>query len=122
MSSQNKWSRPLPQDEVDKLSQPDREAYDAAQIKREEAEQAALPYNWTQKLDTVSINVPVPEGTRAKQLNISIKRNHITVGFKGAKPIVDGDLPGPIKEEESFWTLGASRLLLGLTQQLTSGI
>lgn len=105
-TTENKGSTPLNQEAIDKLSPEDRETYDAAQAEREQAEQAALPYAWSQKLDQVTVNVPVPEGTRAKQLNIAIKRTHLTVGFKGQEPIVDGDLPGPIREDESFWTLG----------------
>ncbi|KAL7285372.1 nuclear movement protein nudC [Trametes coccinea BRFM310] len=92
-------------DDYDKLSKEEREARDKADREREAAEQAALPYTWTQQLVDVDVTVPVPKGTRARDLNVVIKKKHLTVGLKGKEPILDGELCKEIKVEESTWTV-----------------
>lgn len=47
-----------------------------------------LPYRWKQTLADVDITVPVPVGTRAKQLVVEIKKNHLTVSLRGQDPII----------------------------------
>jgi hypothetical protein len=46
-------------------------------------------YSWTQTLSEVTVLVPVPKGIKAKQLNVTISKQHLTVGVKGEAPIVD---------------------------------
>jgi len=63
-------------------------------------------YSWTQSLNEAIITIPVPPGTKGKLCDIAISRNHLKVGIKGAKtPILNGDLPFPVKTDESFWNL-----------------
>ena len=50
--------------------------------------------------------VPVPKGTRSRDLVVVIKKKKLTVGLKGKDPIMAGDLCQDIKVEESTWTLG----------------
>jgi CS domain len=50
--------------------------------------------------------VPVPKGTRARDLVVVIAKKKLSVGFKGKEPILVGDLCQDIKVEESTWTLG----------------
>lgn len=66
----------------------------------------ALPYTWKQELGEVDIVVPVPKGTRAKQLSVVIHKKKLSVGVKGQDQILDGELCKEIKVEESTWTLG----------------
>ena len=66
----------------------------------------ALPYSWKQTLEEVDIVVPVPKGTRARDLVVVIAKMKLNVGFKGKDPIMAGDLCEEIKVEESTWTLG----------------
>jgi len=66
----------------------------------------ALPYRWTQQLGDVDITVPVPQGTRARDLAITLTKKKLSVGLKGQEPIMAGDLCQDIKEEESTWTVG----------------
>lgn len=68
----------------------------------------ALPYRWRQELGEVDVTVPVPKGTRGKDLNVQIKKTYLSVGFKGKEPILAGDLAKDIKVDESTWTLGVS--------------
>lgn len=118
-------------DDYDSLSPEEREVRDKADRQREEAEQAgkafssffvadlslglidssasialALPYSWKQQLSDVDIEVPVPKGSRARDLNIVIQKKKLSVGLKGQEPIMAGELCKDIKVDESTWTLG----------------
>jgi len=94
-----------PDDDYDKLSPEEREVRDKADRQREAEEQAALPYSWTQALQDVDIVVPVPKGTRARDLLVVISKTKLSVGLKGKDPIMAGDLCHEIKVEDSTWTL-----------------
>ena len=69
----------LDADEYSKLSLDEQNEYDTKQRKQEHAEQAALPYRWSQKLDYVEVNVPVPSGTRARQVQVTFKSKALSV-------------------------------------------
>ncbi|KAF8140309.1 nuclear movement protein nudC [Boletus edulis] len=92
-------------DEYDKLSKEEREAKDKADREREASEQAALPYTWRQELGEVDIVVPVPKGTRARELAVTIQKKKLSVGIKGKDMVMDGELCKEIKVEDSTWTL-----------------
>jgi hypothetical protein len=111
------------EDDYDKLSPAEREIRDKADRQREVGEQAgmslisrasfihliypqALPYTWKQSLPDVDIVVPVPKGTRARDLVVVIAKKKLSIGFKGKDPIMAGDLCQEVKLEESTWTLG----------------
>merc|ERR1711998_139775 len=68
-------------------------------------------YRWTQTLPDLDVFVDVPPGTRAKQLNVEIKHKHLTIGFKGQPPMIDGDLHQKVNLEDSFWNLEDNKLL-----------
>ncbi|TDL28607.1 nuclear movement protein nudC [Rickenella mellea] len=93
------------QSDYDKLSKEERDEKDKADRQREAEEQAALPYSWKQQLGEVDLIVPVPKGTRARDLNVAIKRKSLQVGLKGKEAILDGELCREIKVEDSAWTL-----------------
>ncbi|KAI0669811.1 nuclear movement protein nudC [Trametes maxima] len=92
-------------DDYDKLSKEEREAREKADRDREAAEQAELPYSWTQQLGDVDVTVPVPKGTRGRDLNVVIQKKKLSVGLKGKEPILSGELCKDIKIDESTWTL-----------------
>ncbi|KAG9044125.1 hypothetical protein FS837_008739 [Tulasnella sp. UAMH 9824] len=92
-------------DDYDKLTPEQREAKDKEDRAREAAEQAALPYRWRQELGEVDIYVPVPKGTRGKDLVVNIKKNKLSVGLKGKEPIMEGELCKDIQVDESTWTI-----------------
>ncbi|KAI0825048.1 nuclear movement protein nudC [Trametes gibbosa] len=91
--------------DYDKLSKEEREVREKEDREREAAEQAALPYSWTQELGEVDITVPVPSGTRARDLNVVIQKKKLSVGLKGKEPILSGELCKDIKIDDSTWTL-----------------
>lgn len=67
---------------------------------------SALPYKWRQELAELDIEVPVPKGTRGRDLTVVIQKKKLSVGLKGKEPILSGELCKEIKVEESAWTLG----------------
>ncbi|KAF7148609.1 hypothetical protein RHSIM_Rhsim03G0208100 [Rhododendron simsii] len=62
-------------------------------------------YSWVQTLQEVTINIPVPPGTKSRFITCEMKKNHIKVGLKGQPPIIDGELFQSIKADDSFWSL-----------------
>ncbi|KAG6814075.1 hypothetical protein H0H92_003122 [Tricholoma furcatifolium] len=99
-------------DDYDSLSKEEREARDIADRAREQEEQAALPYKWTQLLGEIDITVPVTKGTRARDLVILISKKRLSVGIKGQDKILDGELCMDIKVEDSTWTLEDNQTIL----------
>ncbi|KAK9462041.1 HSP20-like chaperone [Lipomyces oligophaga] len=77
----------------------------AAALAKERAEQDALPYKWSQVLEELTVIVPVPQGTRARDLSVVISPKKISVGLKGQDPVLVGDLYKDIKVDDSTWTL-----------------
>lgn len=91
--------------EYDALTPEERKQHDEAESERERQEQSQLPFTWKQTLQDVTLNIPVPPGTKARDLTVDIKKTKLKVGLKGQEPILDGTLCKEIKLEESTWTL-----------------
>ncbi|KAF8736550.1 hypothetical protein AX14_014384 [Amanita brunnescens Koide BX004] len=89
----------------DNLSKEERETRDKSDRERETAEQAALPYSWTQELGEVDVIIPVPNGTRARDLTVVMAKKKLSVGLNRQEPIMGGELCKEIKVEDSTWTL-----------------
>jgi len=73
-------------------------------------------YRWTQSLQDLAVYVPVPAGTKAKQLVIDIKKQHLTVQVAGKEAVLKGEMPQTVKVEDCFWSIeddpkGAGRLV-----------
>ncbi|EPQ30367.1 uncharacterized protein PFL1_01893 [Pseudozyma flocculosa PF-1] len=98
-------------EEYDALTPEQRTAHDAQEKAREDAEQAALPYKWSQELDHVEVAVPVPQGTKGRDLIVDLRKKKIKVGLKGKDAILEGELAREIKEEDSTWTIEDSSLV-----------
>jgi hypothetical protein len=74
-------------------------------------------YVWTQTLSEVNVNIPVPDNTRGKDLNVTIARTHLKVGLRNQKDefIVNAPLTKTIICDDSFWTVeDGNRLVLNL--------
>ncbi|KAK2461957.1 hypothetical protein APHAL10511_006420 [Amanita phalloides] len=95
--------------DYEKLSKEERDAHERANRAREATEQAALPYSWTQELGDVDIIVPVPKGTRARDLDVVLGKKKLNVGLKGQEPIMGGELCKDVKVDDSTWTLQDNR-------------
>ncbi|GAA93575.1 uncharacterized protein L969DRAFT_51484 [Mixia osmundae IAM 14324] len=91
--------------EYDALSPEEQKAHDAERKRLEDEGQASLPYTWRQTLGEVDLIIPVPVGTRARDLTVDIKKTRLKVGLKGKEPIIDGELCKEIKLDDSTWSL-----------------
>lgn len=62
-------------------------------------------YVWTQTLQELNVVIPVPPGTKTRQVQVDIRNKRLKVGLKGETPIVDGELHKRVIVDDSFWTL-----------------
>lgn len=63
-------------------------------------------YNWSQSIQEVTVQIPIPEGTTAKMLDIKIKAKRLYVKLKMEdKVIIDGELQEKVKPDDSFWNI-----------------
>lgn len=95
----------VPTKKYDEMTSEERAEYDQLQRKREEEEQATLPYKWRQELGELDVTLEVPKGTRGKDLEVKISKTTLKVGLKGKEPIMEGELCKEIKPDESTWTI-----------------
>ncbi|WFD43582.1 hypothetical protein MPSI1_002245 [Malassezia psittaci] len=100
----------LSAEEYEKLSPEKQKEYDVAQQLREKDEQSKLPYRWTQALDHVEVVVPVPEGTRGKQVQLTLQRTFLRLEVLG-NTLVEGQLSKPIRPDECTWTIDDGQVL-----------
>jgi CS domain/N-terminal conserved domain of Nudc. len=83
-------------------------------------------YTWTQTLSELSVSIPVPNGTRGKDVSVVLNKNQLRVGLlsqirsipKGSGTeswIVDSALTKAIVVDDSFWTIeDGNRIVLNL--------
>ncbi|KAF2476549.1 CS-domain-containing protein [Lindgomyces ingoldianus] len=83
----------------------EREKADAELKAKEAAEQAALPYRWTQTIKDVDVTIPIDLKYKGRDLDVKLSKTGLRVAIKGQDPIIDGTLPHPIHVDESTWTL-----------------
>lgn len=75
---------------------PEERAKKDAELKaKEAAEQAQLPYKWTQTIQDVDITVPVPANIKGKDLDVVMTKEKLKIGIKEQPPIIDVRLPPP---------------------------
>jgi len=83
----------------------ERERADKEAKAKEDAEQSALPYKWTQTIKDLDITVPVDGKYKARDFEVKITKTSLRVAIKGGEVFIDGPLPKPIYLDESTWTL-----------------
>ncbi|KAF6166299.1 hypothetical protein GIB67_038960 [Kingdonia uniflora] len=63
-------------------------------------------YSWTQTLQEVTVNIPIPRGTKSRFINFELKKNRLKVGLKGQPPIIEvRDLYETVKVDDCFWSI-----------------
>jgi hypothetical protein len=68
--------------------------------------QGRTVYEWEQNLEEVNIYLHPPPGMPRHMIVIDIAHKHLTVGIKGHnQSFIDEDTWGPVKPEESMWTM-----------------
>ena len=72
---------------------------------------------WVQTLSEVTVSVKVPSGTKAKMLDVVMKKDYLKVAVKGLPPIVDGELSEGIKVDDCMWALDGDVVELSLSKQ-----
>ncbi|KAH1557164.1 hypothetical protein LV164_006515 [Aspergillus fumigatus] len=99
MSSTDLEQDPTPKDIAQReLEEKERKA-------KEDAEQAQLPYKWTQTIRDVDVTIPVPANIKGRDLDVVLTKMKIKVAIKGQEALIEGDFPHPIIVDESSWTL-----------------
>jgi hypothetical protein len=83
----------------------ERERSDAEAKSKELAEQATLPYKWTQTIQDVDIIIPIDSKYKGKDLKVDLSKTKIHASIKGGQVFIDGEFPHPIKVDDSTWTL-----------------
>jgi len=78
---------------------------DAAQRKKEAAEQATLPYTWTQTIKDLDLTIPISATLRGRDLDVVLTKSRLRVAIRGQNPIIDADFHKQIKMDDSTWTL-----------------
>lgn len=71
-------------------------------------------YSWTQQLSELEIDIPLPEGTRSRDLDVDIQKKTLRVGLKGTEPILNGELYSEVKPEECSWTIDRGTVTITL--------
>ncbi|EOA13779.1 hypothetical protein CARUB_v10026873mg [Capsella rubella] len=68
-------------------------------------------YSWVQSLQEVTVNIPVPTGTKARTVVCEIKKNRLKVGLKGQDPIIDGELYRSVKPDDCYWNIEDQKVI-----------
>ena len=74
---------------------------------------AALPYDWSQTREDLTLQVPLPPSTPTSGIVCTVSQGRLTVGLRGEAPIVDGELFDALSHHTWCLEVG-SRLTLEL--------
>lgn len=78
----------------------ERQKLDAEAKKKEQEEQAKLPYKWTQTIGEVDLTAPIPANLKGRDLDVKITKTSLKAGVKGQEAIID------VREATSSHTSG----------------
>lgn len=56
---------------------------------QEDAEQAKLPYKWTQTIRDVDLTAPIPANIKGRDMDVVLTKTKIRVGIKGQEPLIE---------------------------------
>lgn len=64
-------------------------------------------YQWTQTLQEVEVRIPINAGfaIKSRDVVVKIEKTKVTVGLKNQSPVVEGNLPCPVKVENCNWVI-----------------
>lgn len=64
-------------------------------------------YEWTQTLEEATVNIFLPNGVKARDLSVVIKKKHLKVALKSKpnEPLIDGPLSKEVKTDETLWSV-----------------
>jgi HSP20 family molecular chaperone IbpA len=67
----------------------ERERLDKEAKEKQEAEQATLPYKWTQTIKDVDITIAIPANIKGRDLDVTLTKAKLRVAIKGQAPFID---------------------------------
>jgi HSP20 family molecular chaperone IbpA len=67
----------------------DRETADAELKAKEAAEQATLPYKWTQTIKDLDVTIQIDGKYKGRDLDVKFTKSTLKVAIKGQDPIID---------------------------------
>ncbi|KAJ6095495.1 hypothetical protein N7486_006241 [Penicillium sp. IBT 16267x] len=91
----------------------ERELQEKQRQAREDAEQARLPYKWTQTIRDLEVSAPIPSKIKGRDMEVTLTKSTISIAVKGKEPILEGEFPHPIRVDESSWTLETTAMYPG---------
>mmetsp|Transcript_22285 Transcript_22285/g.37534 ORF Transcript_22285/g.37534 Transcript_22285/m.37534 type:complete len:222 (-) Transcript_22285:308-973(-) len=71
-------------------------------------------YVWTQQLADLSVNIPMPAGTKSKMLDVQLTNVGLKVGIKGQPYMIDGEFYNRIIVDDSFWTFEDGEVVISI--------
>jgi hypothetical protein len=74
----------------------ERAKLDAEAKAKEDAEQAALPYKWTQTIADLDVTIAVDGKYKGRDLDVKITKTHLKVAVKGQEPVIDVRIRPPV--------------------------
>jgi len=79
-------------------------------------------YTWTQTLSEVNISTTLPNGTRARDLSVTITKSTLKIALKKSLPtyICNSKLTKPINVDETLWTIEDSNTLVITLQKINT--
>jgi len=66
-------------------------------------------YVWTQTLSELTVRMPLPAGTRAKNLNVTLTPKKIIAKLKDGTELLNGEFCEEIETDDSTWTVEEER-------------
>ena len=67
----------------------EREKADKELKAKEDAEQAALPYKWTQTIKDVDVTIAIDGKYKGRDLDVKLTKTKLKVAIKGQEPIIE---------------------------------
>lgn len=75
-------------------------------------------YVWTQTLSEIDVLIEVPK-LPSKSFFVEIKSNHLKMGVKGKKLVIDDDLEKEVDPDESLWSMSDEAGVAGKLMTIT---
>ncbi|XP_017785595.1 PREDICTED: nudC domain-containing protein 3 [Nicrophorus vespilloides] len=73
-------------------------------------------YSWAQTISDLDVTIKIPEGVKAKQLDVKIEAQSISVRMlqDGGETILAGDFPRKVKPTDAIWSVVGGKLEIHL--------